>query len=223
MTQELNLNISPYYDDYDSSKNFFRVLFKPGYPVQARELTTLQTILQNQIEQFGSHFFKEGSVVIPGNLTYKNDLNAVVLENNFQGKPSSYYLDTLRGSRIKGQISGVTAILQEFIVEGEGVVNTTLFVKYLSSGSDNEQLRFLEGENLLVDDDNTVVVDPDSLETASNDDDIKEIDIPKGQSFATTISGRCTYKGSAVYLEEGIYFIRGFFVTVPTSILYLDP
>jgi hypothetical protein len=223
MAQELNLNISPYYDDYDRSKNFFRVLFKPGYPVQARELTTLQTILQNQIEQFGTHFFKDGSVVVPGNLTYKNDLNAVILENNFQGKPSSYYLDTLRGSRIKGQRSGVTAVLQEFLVEGSGVNNTTLFVKYLSSGSDNSQLVFLEGENLLIDDDDTVVIDKDSLQNASTDDDIKEINLPRGQSFATTIPGRCTFKGSAVYLEEGIYFIRGFFVTVPTSVLYLDP
>jgi hypothetical protein len=223
MAQELNLNISPYYDDYDRSKNFFRVLFKPGYPVQARELTSLQTILQNQIEQFGTHFFKDGSVVVPGNLTYKNDLNAVILENNFQGKPSSYYLDTLRGYRIKGQISGVTAVLQEFLIEGNGVNNTTLFVKYLSSGSDNSQLVFLEGENLLIDDDDAIVIDKDSLENSTTDDDIKEITLPKGQSFATTIFGRCTYKGSAVYLEEGIYFIRGFFVTVPTSVLYLDP
>ena len=35
-----DLNISPYYDDFDASKNFYKVLFKPGFPVQARELTT---------------------------------------------------------------------------------------------------------------------------------------------------------------------------------------
>ena len=78
MPQETNLNVSPYFDDFDIDKNYFKVLFKPGYPVQARELTTLQSILQNQIEQFGSHTFKEGSVVIPGNLIYKNDLNSVI-------------------------------------------------------------------------------------------------------------------------------------------------
>ena len=42
---------SPYYDDYDESKNYLKVLFKPGYPVQARELTQLQTALQAQIER----------------------------------------------------------------------------------------------------------------------------------------------------------------------------
>jgi hypothetical protein len=41
------------------NNNYYKVLFKPGYPVQARELTTLQSILQNQIEQFGSHFLKK--------------------------------------------------------------------------------------------------------------------------------------------------------------------
>ena len=51
MTQKTNLNISPYYDDFDENNNFYRVLFKPGFPVQSRELTTLQSILQNQIKR----------------------------------------------------------------------------------------------------------------------------------------------------------------------------
>ena len=38
MPQELNLNVSPYYDDFDRDNDYYRVLFKPGYPVQAREL-----------------------------------------------------------------------------------------------------------------------------------------------------------------------------------------
>lgn len=58
-----DLNVAPYYDDFDIEKKYYRVLFKPGYAVQARELTQLQTILQNQIEQFGDNIFKEGSVI----------------------------------------------------------------------------------------------------------------------------------------------------------------
>ena len=57
MAQAKDLNISPYYDDFDPSNNFYKVLFKPGFPVQARELTNLQSIAQNQIETFGSHIF----------------------------------------------------------------------------------------------------------------------------------------------------------------------
>jgi hypothetical protein len=50
MPQETNLNVSPYFDDFDPKNEYYKVLFKPGYPVQARELTTIQSILQNQIE-----------------------------------------------------------------------------------------------------------------------------------------------------------------------------
>jgi hypothetical protein len=58
-----DLNIAPYFDDYDISKKYYRVLFKPGFAVQARELTQLQTTLQNQIEQFGENIYKEGSII----------------------------------------------------------------------------------------------------------------------------------------------------------------
>jgi hypothetical protein len=54
-----NYNIPPYYDDFDQSKNYLRVLFRPGYAVQARELTQLQTAIQAQIDRFGSHVFKD--------------------------------------------------------------------------------------------------------------------------------------------------------------------
>ena len=51
----LATTVSPYYDDYNENKNYFKVLFRPGYAVQARELTQLQTMLQAQIERFGNH------------------------------------------------------------------------------------------------------------------------------------------------------------------------
>ena len=60
--------VSPYYDDFSEDKNFHRIMFRPGYAVQARELTQLQTILQNQIERFGRHIFVNGSSVIGGKL-----------------------------------------------------------------------------------------------------------------------------------------------------------
>ena len=69
MPQRTNLNINPYYDDFDAENNYYRVLFKPGFPVQARELTTSQSILQNQIEKFARHTFKDGSIVIPAGVS----------------------------------------------------------------------------------------------------------------------------------------------------------
>jgi hypothetical protein len=67
MLSDYNFNLNPYYDDFDDKKNYHRILFKPGFAVQARELTQLQTKLQDQISKFGDHIFREGSVVLGGN------------------------------------------------------------------------------------------------------------------------------------------------------------
>ena len=64
MAQNTNLNVTPYYDDFNKDKNFYRVLFRPGFPIQARELTTMQSIMQNQVERRCSHLFKDGAMVI---------------------------------------------------------------------------------------------------------------------------------------------------------------
>jgi hypothetical protein len=220
MPQETNLNVSPYFDDFDPKNEYYKVLFKPGYPVQARELTTIQSILQNQIERFGNHIFKEGSMVVPGNIIYKNNLNAVILEDTFRGIPSDYYSLNLLGVRIKGQNSSVIAEIQDFISAGtNGVSKNTLYVKYITSSlSDNNQKTFIDGETLLFDQDVTVV-DPETID----DEEPSEIVLRQGEGFAATVAQNSTAIGSAVFLDEGIYFIRGFFVSVPTSILYLDP
>ena len=115
MPQKTNLNISPYFDDFDKDDNFYRVLFKPGYPVQARELTTLQSILQNQVENFGSHIFKEGSMVIPGNINYDGEYTSLKINSDYLGIPVTAYADKLVGKRLKGQTSGVTASVDKFL------------------------------------------------------------------------------------------------------------
>lgn len=66
----LNFNVDPYYDDFDPNKNFHRILFKPGYAVQARELTQSQTILQDQISKFADHIFQKNTPVSGAKVTY---------------------------------------------------------------------------------------------------------------------------------------------------------
>ena len=87
MAQKTNLNISPYYDDFDPNDQFYKVLFKPGFPVQARELSTLQSILQNQLESFGTHMFKDGSMVIPGNIAYDSNYYSIRVFEDHLGTP----------------------------------------------------------------------------------------------------------------------------------------
>ena len=105
MPQETNLNISPYFDDFDPQSNYYKVLFKPGFPVQARELTASQSILQNQVEDVGNHLFKEGAVVIPGQLNYNNTYESVQIDPEYLGIPVSVYLDQIVGNTITGATS----------------------------------------------------------------------------------------------------------------------
>jgi hypothetical protein len=65
-------NINPYYDDFNADNGFLRVLFKPGYALQAREATQLQSILQDQLSRIGDHLFKDGSRIIGGGISVRN-------------------------------------------------------------------------------------------------------------------------------------------------------
>ena len=64
-----NFNVDPYYDDYSEDNGYLRVLFRPGYAGQGRDLTQLQTILQKQSSRVGDHIFKDGSAVLGGEIT----------------------------------------------------------------------------------------------------------------------------------------------------------
>ena len=207
MPQETNLNVSPYFDDFDEDKNFHKVLFKPSYPIQARELTTLQTILQNQVERFGSHFFKEGSVVIPGQTNYI-DVVAVEINSLFAGIPVISYTDQLVGLTIKGRSSGVTAKILDIIEEQQSERNSlTLYVSYIDTSTDGTQINFF---------DNEVLEATTAIEVTSN------VFISVGEGFASTKIVNAVSPSSAFTIEEGIYFIRGHFVKVHNDILILN-
>ena len=211
MSQITNLNVAPYYDDFDPTDNYHRVLFKPGYPVQARELTSLQSILQNQIERFGQHFFKEGAKVIPGNTAYSQNYFAVELNVTFQGVPVDAYLDQLIGLKITGQRSGVTATVSSVLSSADSERgNPTLYVSYLgSSTQDNSTQVFFNGE--------TIAAEGDIVSGLLGN----EI-IASGEPFCSTLAEDATSTGSSFSIVNGVYFIRGQFVNVADETLILD-
>lgn len=208
MPQELNLNVNPYFDDFDRNKNYYKVLFKPTTPVQTRELTTLQSIFQNQIERFGSHFFKEGSKVIPGQLTYIKNFHAVQIDESFSSIPVSFYLNQLEGLTIYGKSSGIKAKIVKVIDSNESErKNITLYIEYIESATnDLSQKEFFDNEILLSE---------SQIQFGNNF-------IPQGEGFANTIAINSTSIGSAFALSNGVYFLRGTFVEVEDQILILD-
>ena len=208
MAQNTNLNVTPYYDDFDKTKNFYRVLYRPGYPIQARELTTSQSILQNQIENVGSHLFKDGAMVIPGQVGYDLNVDAIMLQENFLGTNIEQYRTQLDGKIIEGLTSGVKAKVLYSISATESEKSyITIYVKYLESGGEQQtQQTFLDNEQLVTD---TEITFGTTL-------------IEIGSPFAQLLPTSAIQTGSAAYIQAGVYFIRGFFVDVAQQYILLD-
>ena len=61
-----NMNIRPYYDDFSEDSNYYRILFRPSFSVQARELTQLQTILSDQVSKVGNSLLDDGDILSVG-------------------------------------------------------------------------------------------------------------------------------------------------------------
>ena len=128
----IDFNAEPYNDDFDETKKFHRILFKPGYAVQARELTQLQTQIQDQIAKFGNHVFKDGTFVVGGDRAYETDLRSIKLESTF----SSVIIDITKFADV--QIVGSTSGTKAFVKMAEAATATdpnTLLVKITSGAA----------------------------------------------------------------------------------------
>ena len=211
MPQSTNLNVSPYYDDFDVDKDFYRVLFRPGYSIQSRELTTLQSILQNQLESVGKNIVKEGSMVVPGEVSFNNQYNYVKVSSFSQG----FSLTQFIGATLTGDTTGVTAKVIN-ISEESSTDAVTLYVNYISSGTSNTNRVFQEGEILTTD----IVGSPTAVVgiTGSTKPTVYKAVGSSGSLTQNSAVG----KGSAVFVQEGIYFTNGHFVRNASQTLIVD-
>jgi len=215
MAQKTDLNVAPYYDDFDESKNYVKALFRPGFAIQARELTQLQSSLQNQIARFGEHVFKEGSVVIPGQVSVLHFYHSLKLASTFATEtidPEQYYNATTPVI-ITGATSGVTAQ-----VIGYDVATTTdqpiLYVKYIKTGSDGEEKVFRDGENISANAGitHTTSYSTDIVSATTYTSSLSDTDSTLTTAELRVATGPAAGVGVAVDVQAGVYFIRGHFV-----------
>ena len=227
MPQKTNIKAAPYFDDYDSSKDFYKVLFRPSYPVQGRELNTLQSILQNQVESYGKYRFKQGDLVVPGEVGLNKRLDFVKLSSvsevavNVDGEIiyQKYDIDGLVGQKVSGLSSGVVALILAISKQTENN-NDTLYVKYLTAGASGDEETFRQGETLeVVDGVNSplLVVGTDGSVLPTN------VAVTNPDTGAVTFveSGAMGY-AAAVKVEEGVYFVNGFFVRNSAKLIVVD-
>ena len=161
----IDFNVDPYYDDFEGagggkSKNFHRVLFRPGFPVQARELTQLQSVLQNQIERFGRHIFEEGSQVIPGDVAIDMEYYFIKVQSTFNAQNVESYRADFVDKIITGAETGVKARVIGTLA-ATSTTPLTLYIKYEDSGDDNTTNNFALGETITaLNADNTTSKNP---------------------------------------------------------------
>lgn len=260
----LNKNTYPYFDDYNEDKKYLQILFRPGYAVQSRELSQMQTMLQKQVERFGKHVFKEGAMVIPGGISLDSNYAFVKLQNQFSGTditvadflgkqvtgltsgavatvlsvetktttdPNTLYLkytvgttnrsatgtlvsgsntitnisiDTTTNITLGAKVAGIGVPADTFVT---GVTNATTIIlnnSVTTSGS-NVSLTFVTSEKFL---DNETIATVNSVPT----------NIKKAQTAATSSTGL----SSRVEIQEGVYFVNGYFCLVETQSIILD-
>jgi hypothetical protein len=96
-----NYNIDPYFDDFEPTKNYVKVLFKPGVPVQARELTQMQSAIQQQIKSIGGFLFKNESLVLGGESSRFNVVFVDVVKGDISDYVGKILISQTNKSKIK--------------------------------------------------------------------------------------------------------------------------
>lgn len=215
MDQKLDFNVDPYFDDFEATggakeNNYHRVLFRPGFPVQARELTQLQTVLQNQIERFGDHIFENGAQVIPGDVNIDTEYRFVKLQSTFNTTNVENYRQNFINKIITGSDTGVKArVIGTLAATSSDPI--TLYIKYENSGTDGDTKVFKDGETITtLNSDNTVKKNPELSEDQTT------------ELSASLQTSSATGSGSACKVHAGIYYINGFFVKNDEQVIILD-
>lgn len=170
--------LRPYYNDWNEDKNYLQILFQPEFAVQSRELTQIQSILQNQIERFGQHIFTNGSPVL-GAGVYFQDLTTINLSSTFGGTtidPSSFVNKTIQ----KSDSTDVMALVVD-ATDSNTNEPPSLFVKYLTGDE------FAAGDTIKIVDENTY----SNIVVSSN-------------AFANSLM---SYISDSVYFVDG-YFVK---------------
>jgi hypothetical protein len=151
MPIQTDFNISPYYDDFDPEKDFYKILFRPGVAVQVRELNQLQTLLQKQVERFGDYVLERGTIVNGCAITYHSFVPYIKLKDT---TPDGAAVDPVgyEGLFVKHEATGLIAevIASATGYEAQDPDLATLYLEYKNEGTAGNLAAFSAANILKV-------------------------------------------------------------------------
>ena len=186
-----------YKDDFLDSDNYHRILFNSGRALQARELTQMQTIIQEEISRFGRNIFKDGAAVNPGGPTVDNAFEFIKLNTSVNVLPED--TSSLIGLEFTGSTSSIKARVIR-VETASGSDPATLYVQYTDTNTSglagSAPVRMSAGENI----------------TSGG--------VTLTVQTTNTIANPATGQGTIVHISGGDFFVRGRFVFAkPQSLL----
>lgn len=195
---------APYYDDTESAdlKNYYKLLFRPGYAPQSRELTQSQSLIHKQFKKLGDHFFKNGSVVIPGRISFDTRFNYVLLNIPVLHASRSLIEDSnwRKNNLLNGTIENANGLIAQIVNVSQTIDvsdNIKIFVKY----SNADETTNVFGNNQLL-----TIKDSEGTTLFA----------------ANSKSSAATGVGSSATITNGVFYIRGLFVNVYEQTIILD-
>ena len=195
---------APYFDDFDQDDKYLRILFRPGRSVQVRELNQLQSNIQDQIDKFGRHVFKEGDRVLGGYTTYDSSIRSIGVDLGSTSVTSAE-LSALAGKEINNGSNWRAKILKAESV-GDPITGYRFYVKII--GGDSFDSIADEDTFVLSADEDSVTIAGSSISAGS-----------QLGSYETDVD-ELAYVGG-VFQDEGVFFIKGHFVhTDATTAFY---
>jgi hypothetical protein len=203
MALETNFNVSPYFDDFETVakvKRYHKILFKPGVAVQTRELTQLQSMLQEQVARFGTNIYKDGTIIDGCEFQYDANVAFIKLRDADIGG-NSVVVSAFANVIVQGATTGVRAkVVATASGTQAGAPNyNTFLVKYIDGGTSKTNKTFGLNEQLVY----------------------LPADGGSGQRANTITSGAFGF-GSVFHIGGGIIFQKGNFINVESQVIILE-
>ena len=187
------LSSRPYFDDYDESKQFHRILHLPKTPVQTRELNQVQSVFQTQIERLASGAYVEGKAVRGGEQSFANNVVSLQLVRDENIDTASFIdAETGLGVVANGATSGARARVVQFSRQ-PGETYTGVIVAPMNSRT------FTSGESVTFE---TGTVPTPTMLTSPE---------------LVVTRPACVYS-----VREGVFFLRGMLVHVAQQSLVVS-